>query len=159
MPTGKCVSLVLIMAYFTWAVSRSTPPPFLGRPLPLPGGRYLRLRRASSACWGFWSSKGCPVCRRFARQAYKVASASPKSCETLGMPSRSARSNACSLNCALYLLRTVCVVVVSAFLVFIIDLGVGDYPLSRVSANSGQDHTSPKITQADNFIYRQPSSE
>jgi hypothetical protein len=99
-----------------------------------------RLRRASSACWSFFSSKGLPVCRRFVRQAYhacKVASASSKSCATLGMPSRSARSNACSLNCAVYLLRTICRF--GSFLVFSMHLGFRDYSLSQVPTRMGQD--------------------
>jgi hypothetical protein len=53
---------------------------------------------------------------------FLAAFANPKSCATLGMPSRSVRSKVCSLNYAVYLLRTVRAVIPS-FLVSIVDLG------------------------------------
>ena len=89
---------------------------------------FLRLSLVISAYWSFCSAKGCPVCRRFACQAYNVSSVSPRSCATLGMSSLSARSNACSLNDAVYVLWTVHVVTCS-FLLFMTDLGFRDCSL------------------------------
>ena len=57
---------------------------FFGEATPSSRRALPRLSPAISACRGFWPSKGCPVCRRFARQAHKAALASPKSCATLG---------------------------------------------------------------------------
>jgi len=100
---------------------------------------FSRLRRANSACWSFFSSRGWLVCRSFDRHEYNIDSESPKSMATMGIPSRSARSKTCSLNWTVYLLRIT--EVVDSFFNFIIDLWFKDYSLNRVSDSSGQDQS------------------